>query len=61
MSIIGGVGTAYSSFFNFIRMGWNQYKKNHFKYTQIYSVNLKIQNKLLFYHIIFNTKHSRQL
>jgi len=29
MSIIGGVGTAYvySSFFNCIRMGWNQYKK----------------------------------
>ena len=27
MSIIGGVGTTYSSFFNCIRMGWNQYTK----------------------------------
>ena len=27
MSIIGAVGTAYSSFFNCIRMGWNQYTK----------------------------------
>jgi hypothetical protein len=45
MSIIGGVGTAYvySSFFNCIRMGWNQYKKITLNVTNFNKKNLDIK------------------
>jgi len=60
MRITDGVGTAYSSNFNCIKMGWSQYKKIHSIYTQMYSwkcneLNLYLCDWLCLSHKKYNT------